>query len=76
MSGAESNRKKPPQSARGRGINAQELNHWESAHVCPKCGYKLNLAEIDLKAITTGIVSCPECHRAGPIEIQIVDRAT
>ena len=52
---------------------AREKKHWESAHVCPKCTHILNLAEIDLKTITTGVVSCPNCDWSGPIEIRMVD---
>lgn len=47
--------------------------HWESAHLCPRCGHVLNLADIDLKTVTTGIVDCPNCDWSGPIEIKIVD---
>jgi ribosomal protein L37AE/L43A len=47
--------------------------HWESVHVCPTCEHVINLAEIDLKAITTGIVACPNCDWSGPIEITITD---
>jgi hypothetical protein len=47
----------------------------ESAHVCPGCGHVLNLADIDLKTITTGIVECMNCDWSGPIEIQIVEDA-
>jgi len=52
---------------------ANEASGLESVHICPKCGYVINLAEIDLKAITTGIVECPRCEWTGPIEIQIAD---
>lgn len=55
--------------------DASVRNNWESVHVCPKCGHILNLALVDLKAITTGIVDCPKCDWSGPIEIQIVDTA-
>jgi hypothetical protein len=44
-----------------------------SAHICPKCGHVMNLAQIDLNAITTGILLCPICEWSGPIRIQIVD---
>lgn len=50
-----------------------EKKHWESVHICPKCEHILNLAEIDLKTITTGIVSCPNCEWTGPIEIRVMD---
>lgn len=56
-----------------KGDNALEGGtRWESAHVCPNCGHILNLAEIDMRAITTGIVSCPKCDWSGKIEIKIV----
>ena len=47
---------------------------WESVHVCSKCGHVINLAELDLRAITTGIVSCPSCDWSGQIEIQVIDK--
>jgi transcription elongation factor Elf1 len=50
--------------------------HWESAHVCPRCGHVLNLADIDLKAITTGVADCPNCDWSGPIAIRILDDKT
>jgi hypothetical protein len=42
-----------------------DKTRWESVHICPKCGYVLNLAEIDLKTVTTGIVECPRCDWSG-----------
>lgn len=48
-----------------------EMKGWESVHICSKCGYVINLAEIDLQTITTGIVECPRCEWIGPVEIQI-----
>lgn len=47
---------------------------WESAHVCPNCGHVINLAELDMQALTTGIVACPSCDWSGQIEIQVVDQ--
>jgi predicted RNA-binding Zn-ribbon protein involved in translation (DUF1610 family) len=47
--------------------------HWESVHRCPKCGHVVNLAEIDLRAISTGIIACPKCEFSGPVYIEIVD---
>ena len=46
---------------------------WESVHICPSCGYAQNLADLDLKAITTGLVDCPRCGWTGRIEIRIVE---
>ncbi len=53
--------------------DSTENAQWESVHICPRCGHALNLAEIDLKTITTGIVECPKCHWEGPIEIKVSD---
>jgi len=47
---------------------------WESVHVCPTCGHVINLAESDMKAIATGIVTCPSCDWSGQIEMQVVDQ--
>jgi hypothetical protein len=47
--------------------------NWESVHICPQCHFAVNLSQIDLKTVTTGIVECPRCEWAGPIEIQIVE---
>jgi hypothetical protein len=55
--------------------NASEQNErseWESVHKCPKCGYELNLAKLDLDETTTGIATCPRCEWAGQINLQIV----
>ena len=55
--------------------NSNQMNDkqvWESVHVCPKCAFVINLSEIDLRTVTTGIVECPRCQWSGPIEIQIV----
>jgi predicted RNA-binding Zn-ribbon protein involved in translation (DUF1610 family) len=46
----------------------------ESVHVCPNCGNVVNLAELNLRAITTGMVTCPGCKWSGQIEIQVVDQ--
>jgi transcription elongation factor Elf1 len=52
----------------------KQAQSWESVHVCPNCGHFINLAELDMKAITTGIVNCPSCDWSGQIEIQVVDQ--
>jgi ribosomal protein L37AE/L43A len=45
---------------------------WESVHLCPKCGHSLNLEEIELEAVTTGIATCPKCDWSSPINLKIV----
>ena len=54
--------------------DSRERRHWESVHVCRNCGHIINLAELDLRAITTGIVTCPGCDWSGQIEIQVIDQ--
>ena len=50
------------------------IKRWDAAHKCPRCCHALRLADFDLKAVTTGIVACPNCDWSGPIEIQIIER--
>jgi hypothetical protein len=56
---------------------SSESIHWESVHICSNCTLVINLSEIDLRTVTTGIVECPRCGLVEPIEIQIakVDEA-
>lgn len=49
-----------------------EKTQWESVHACPKCEGVVNLADLDLRAITTGIVTCPGCGWTGAVVIQVV----
>jgi len=51
-----------------------ERKHWESVHTCPNCGYVINLENIDLRTMTTGIISCPKCDWSGSIEIEIIEK--
>ena len=52
----------------------EDGQHSESVHVCPNCGQVINLAELDMRAITTGIVTCSACNWSGQIEIQVIDQ--
>jgi hypothetical protein len=52
----------------------EEFAQWRSVHVCPKCDHIVDLAEIDLKAATTGIIVCSKCDWSGPIEIEILEK--
>jgi hypothetical protein len=40
----------------GNGWIGEGRQQWESVHVCPRYGHVINLEELDLRAITTGIV--------------------
>jgi hypothetical protein len=57
-----------PQSKDPRG-----RKQWESVHLCPRCAHVINLEEIDLRTITTGIINCPKCDWSGPVSIEIVE---
>lgn len=46
---------------------------WESVHKCPKCGYAMNLDKMDLRAIATGIITCPKCEWSGPVAIDVME---
>jgi transcription elongation factor Elf1 len=48
---------------------------WDSVHKCPRCGQAFRLANLDLKAVTTGMVACLTCDWTGSINIQIVPRS-
>jgi len=56
------------------GPDTNGKKQWDSVYACPQCGHEINLGEIDLMTVTTGIVDCPKCDWSGPIEIQIVER--
>jgi ribosomal protein L37AE/L43A len=62
---------------RGRiGLQQRESGmgkRWESVHRCPQCSHVVNLEEIDLRAIATGIIACPKCDWSGPVSIEIVE---
>jgi predicted RNA-binding Zn-ribbon protein involved in translation (DUF1610 family) len=51
-----------------------EKKQWDSAHKCSDCGHVINLRDMDLKNVATGIVTCPSCGWAEPVEIQIIER--
>jgi predicted RNA-binding Zn-ribbon protein involved in translation (DUF1610 family) len=45
-----------------------------SAHVCPQCGFSINLRDLGLRGGATGLVTCPQCDWSGPVEVQIIDK--
>jgi ssDNA-binding Zn-finger/Zn-ribbon topoisomerase 1 len=45
-----------------------------SAHVCPRCGFPIDLEELGLRGGTTGLVTCPKCDWSGPVEIRIINK--
>ncbi len=56
--------------------NEVEEHTISMCHQCPHCRYTIPLQDMDLKAITTGIIRCPSCRRSGQIEIKIVERTS
>jgi hypothetical protein len=51
-----------------------ERKQWTSAHVCPRCGFPIDLENLGLRSGTTGLVTCPKCDWSGPVEIRIIDK--
>jgi hypothetical protein len=47
--------------------------HWEYAHQCRRCGYLLRIDDIDPQTIAIGVLTCPLCETAGPVNVQIVE---
>ena len=46
----------------------------ESVHKCPKCGHIVNLDETDLRVITTGMISCPNCKWFDSVRIHVMEQ--
>jgi predicted RNA-binding Zn-ribbon protein involved in translation (DUF1610 family) len=36
-----------------------------SAHVCPQCGFAIDLKNLGLREGATGLVTCPKCDWSG-----------
>lgn len=53
-------------------LHGDDRAQWQSVHECPRCRHFIRLADLDLKAVTTGIVTCMKCGLTGSINIQIV----
>jgi hypothetical protein len=45
-----------------------------SVHLCPRCGFSIDLKDIGLRGAATGLITCPKCDWTAPVEIQIVDK--
>jgi hypothetical protein len=45
-----------------------------SVHICPQCGFSIDLRELGLPGGATGFVTCPKCDWSAPINIKIIDR--
>jgi ssDNA-binding Zn-finger/Zn-ribbon topoisomerase 1 len=50
------------------------MKQWETVHECPNCGHVLNLKDLDLRAVATGVIVCGACKWCGPVTIRIVER--
>jgi hypothetical protein len=42
--------------------------------VCPECGLSIELKDIGLTEVTTGLITCPKCDWSGQIEIEIIEK--
>jgi predicted RNA-binding Zn-ribbon protein involved in translation (DUF1610 family) len=45
-----------------------------SAHVCPQCGFSIDLNDIGWRGGAKGLVTCPKCDWSGPVTIGIVHK--
>jgi ssDNA-binding Zn-finger/Zn-ribbon topoisomerase 1 len=45
-----------------------------SAHVCPQCGFSVDLKDLGFRGSATGLVTCPKCEWSGPVTIGIVPK--
>jgi predicted RNA-binding Zn-ribbon protein involved in translation (DUF1610 family) len=45
-----------------------------SAHVCPRCGFSIDLKDLGFRSSATGLVTCPKCEWSGPVTIGIVPK--
>jgi ssDNA-binding Zn-finger/Zn-ribbon topoisomerase 1 len=52
----------------------ENKRQWESAHVCPQCGFPIDLKDIGLTEATTGLITCPKCDWSGQIAIEIIEK--
>ena len=48
----------------------------ENVHQCPRCGHTIRIEQIEVKAISVGIITCLNCGYSGPINLQIVEGNT
>lgn len=45
---------------------------WEHTHQCRKCGHVVRIDDIDRRMIAMGVITCPKCESAGPINVAII----
>ena len=43
-----------------------------AVHVCKACGAALERAQVQPEDLLSGLISCPNCGKAGPLNIEIV----
>jgi DNA-directed RNA polymerase subunit RPC12/RpoP len=43
-----------------------------AVHVCKTCGANLERAQVQPEDLLSGLISCPNCGKAGPLNIEIV----
>jgi hypothetical protein len=46
----------------------------QSVHVCPQCGFPIDLQDIGLTEATTGLITCAKCDWSGQIAIEIIEK--
>lgn len=50
------------------------VTSWENVHVCQTCGYAIDLSELGLGELTSGLAACKECGSSGQINVHIIEK--
>jgi uncharacterized paraquat-inducible protein A len=58
----------------GEGPNKNQKTPKSSVHICPQCGFSIDLIELGLPGGATGFMTCPKCDWSAPINIKIIDK--
>ena len=45
-----------------------------SVHLCPQCGFAMDLRRLGLPGGATGFATCPKCDWSAPIDMRIVEK--
>lgn len=44
-----------------------------AVHLCKKCGHVTLRSEMTTTQLILGVIECPACHDAGPLNIEIIN---
>ena len=58
----------------GEDPNKNQKTPKSSVHICPQCGFSIDLRHLGLPGGATGFVTCPKCDWSAIINIKIIDK--